>query len=332
MPPAIKNNKTAETLFSSELRRIANALQSGKRFFLAGHLNPDGDTLGSSLALASVLKRMGKYAYIYSADPVPENLEFMPGIRAVHVGRLPRGKFDAVVLLECSNPGRSGSLKGIEKRAGCLINIDHHRTAENYGDINLIDSFSSSTAELIYQLFYQMRVSLTASEATCLYIGIATDTGRFHYPATRPHTFETAARLLEAGAKAAMVNNHIYATRAFPAVKLLGRALEKLELLHSGRLAVSVLTKSDYESLNAESQHSEDIVNYGIMIPGVKVSVLIREENVIGVNFRSKGKLDISAAAKRLGGGGHRNAAGCKLKMPLEKARAKILKEISTFF
>lgn len=320
-------------IFPRELRRIAEAMRSGKNFFLAGHLNPDGDTLGSSLALASVLKRMGKRTYVYSADPVPENLEFMPGINSIHVGKLPGGNFDTVILLECSNPARAGDLKGIPSRAKRLINIDHHRTAEAYGDINFIDPFSSSTAELVHQILYSMKVRLTSQEATCLYVGIATDTGRFHYPATRPHTFETAARLLEAGARASRVNDQIYSTRALPALKLLGRALERLELLDSGKSAVSVLGRGDFAYAKADAQHTEDIVNYGLMIPGVRASVLFREEEKrITVNFRSKGKLDVSAVAKRFGGGGHRNASGCKLRTSLQNARERVLKALSAAY
>ena len=199
--------------FSRTLRETARAIGRGKSFFLAGHLNPDGDTLGCSLALASVLRRMGKYVYIYSSDPVPENLWFMPGIRSIRVRKLPKRDFDVMILLECSTPGRAGDLKNLETRAKCLINIDHHRTAETYGDINLLDPLSSSNAELIYQVFTSMKVRITALEATCLYVGIVTDTGRFQYPATRPHTLETAARLLEAGARASHVNDRIYSTK-----------------------------------------------------------------------------------------------------------------------
>lgn len=316
--------------FSRLLRRIAGVIRRGKTFFLAGHLSPDGDTLGCSLALASVLRRMGKHACIYSSDPVPENLRFMPGIKSIHVGKLPKRDFDVMILLECSNPKRAGDLKNLAARTRCLINIDHHRTAEAYGDINLIDPFSSSTAELIYQLFGTMKVRITAMEATYLYVGIVTDTGRFQYPATRPRTLETAARLIEAGARASHVNDRIYCTKVFPALKLLGRALEKLQLLDSGRAAVSVLNASDFANASASSQHTEDIVNYGLMIPGVIISVLFREEkDIIAVNFRSKGRLDVSALAKRFGGGGHRNAAGCKLKTSLENAKKMVIKALT---
>jgi len=319
--------------FTAELRRAADAVIAGNKFLLAGHLNPDGDTLGSSLAMASVLKRMGKRVYIYSSDPVPANLMFMPGIKSIHAGKLPSGSFDTVILLECSTPERAGDLKGIHTKAKCLINIDHHRTSVNYGDINLIDSLYSSTAELVYQLLYVMSVKITPQEATCLYVGIVTDTGRFHYPATRPNTLTTAAHLLEAGADSVKANDRIYTTKSLPAIKLLGRALNKIEILDSGKSVVTVLTNSDFTECAAQSQHTEDIVNYGLMIPGVKISALFREEqDRVTVNFRSKGNLDVSALAKKFGGGGHRNAAGCKIKAPFQKVREDVLQAVSQIY
>ena len=309
----------------TEFKRLEDLIANSRTFFLAGHLNPDGDTIGSMLAIASVLKRLGKKVRLFSQDPVPENLRFLPQARSIH-SRVPAGKYDAAILLECSNPARGGNLEAVLKRAGNVVNIDHHKTSEFYGDINIVEPHSSSTAEIVYRLFYNMNVNVTRREASCLYTGIVTDTGRFHFPATSPRTLEIASRLLETGFKFSRVNDLLYATKACEGLKILGRALESLELKAGGRLTVLTLKDSDFKELGARSEHSENVINYGLMPPGVKAAVMFREEEGrVSVTFRSRGHLDMSAVAKAFGGGGHRNAAGCRMKGTLHAVREKVL-------
>ncbi|OGR97741.1 MAG: hypothetical protein A2016_10565 [Elusimicrobia bacterium GWF2_62_30] len=300
-------------------------IAASESFFLAGHLNPDGDTIGSMLAIASVLKRLGKKVRLFSQDPVPENLAFLPHARGIK-SRLPSSRFDVAILLECSNPARGGDLEQVLRRAGKIVNIDHHKTSEFYGDINIVEPHSSSTAEIVYRLFYNMKVNISRREATCLYTGIVTDTGRFHFAATSPRTLEVASRLLETGFKFSRVNDQLYATKACEALKILGRALESLELKAGGRLAVLTLLKADFEAFDARSEHCENVINYGLMPPGVKAAVMFREDaERINITFRSMGHLDVSLVAKSFGGGGHRNAAGCRMKTTLQAAREKVL-------
>lgn len=313
-----------------EFKKLEDLIAAGRSFFLAGHLNPDGDTLGSMLAFSSVLKRLGKKVYLFSSDPVPENLGFLPHAGTINVGRLPpRKRFDAAILLECSTPVRGGDLSAVLKHAGAVVNIDHHKTSQLYGDVNIVESHSSSTAEIVHRLFYGMNVHITRNEAACLYVGIVTDTGRFHFPATSPRTLETASRLLETGFKFSRINDLLYATKSYQALKVLGRALESLELLFSGRVAAITLRLSDFDDFNASPEHTENVINYGMMAPGVLLAVLFREEaGRIGVTFRSRGRADVSRLAGIFGGGGHRNAAGCKIKAGISEARKKVLAEI----
>lgn len=309
----------------TEFKRLEDLIVNSETFFLAGHLNPDGDTIGSMLAITSVLKRLGKKARMFSQDPVPENLRFLPQVGSIR-SRPPAGKFDAAILLECSNPARGGNLEPVLKRAAKVVNIDHHKTSEFYGDINIVEPHSSSTAEIVYRLFYNMNVKVTRREASCLYTGIVTDTGRFHFPATSPRTLEVASRLLETGFKFSRVNDLLYATKAYEGLKLLGRALESLELLSGGKLAVLTLKASDFKELGARPEHTENAINFGLMPPGVKVAVMFREEeDRVSVTFRSRGHLDMSVVAKSFGGGGHRNASGCRIKGPLAATRGKVL-------
>jgi phosphoesterase RecJ-like protein len=311
----------------TEFKRLEDLIVSSESFFLAGHLNPDGDTIGSMLAIASVLKRLGKKVRLFSQDPLPENLRFLPHAKSIR-SRLPsaKAKFDAAILLECSNPARGGDLEPVLKRAGKVVNIDHHKTSEFYGDINIVEPHSSSTAEIVYRLFYNMNVHVTKREAACLYTGIVTDTGRFHFPATSPRTLEIASRLLETGFKFSRVNDLLYATKACEGLKILGRALESLELKAGGKLAVLTLRAADFEAFDAKSEHSENVINYGLMPPGVKAAVMFREEaERVSVTYRSRGHLDVSLVAKAFGGGGHRNASGCRIKGSLASAREKVL-------
>ncbi|HAT72772.1 MAG TPA: bifunctional oligoribonuclease/PAP phosphatase NrnA [Elusimicrobia bacterium] len=311
----------------TEFKRLEDLIVKSESFFLAGHLNPDGDTIGSMLAIASVLKRLGKKVRLFSQDPIPENLRFLPHAKSIR-SSLPssKAKFDAAILLECSNPARGGALEPVLKRAGKVVNIDHHKTSEFYGDINIVEPHSSSTAEIVYRLFYNMNVHVTKREAACLYTGIVTDTGRFHFPATSPRTLEIASRLLETGFKFSRVNDLLYATKACEGLKILGRALESLELKAGGKLAVLTLKAADFKHFDARSEHSENVINYGLMPPGVKAAVMFREEEGrVSVTFRSRGHLDVSLVAKAFGGGGHRNASGCRVKGGLPSAREKVL-------
>ena len=318
--------KAMRTLdLETEFKRLEELITGSQTFFMAGHLNPDADTIGSMLAIASVLKRLGKKVRLFSQDPVPENLRFLPHVKSIR-SALPRTKFDAAILLECSVPSRGGALEPVLKRCGKVVNIDHHKTSEFYGDINIVEPHSSSTAEIVYRLFHNMTVNVTRREAACLYTGMVTDTGRFHFPATSPRTLEIASRLLETGFKFSRINDLLYATKAPEALKILGRALESLEPKAGGRLSVLTLTLADFKEFGARSEHAENVINYGMMPPAAKAAVMFREENErISVTFRSRGHIDVSLVAKGFGGGGHRNASGCRLKGTLEEAKGRVL-------
>lgn len=322
--------KQSENVFEKEVRKLIEVIARNKSFFLAGHINPDGDTIGSMLALALILKRMDKKVYLYSRDPIPGNLSFLPQIRTIKVDKLPKSVFDVIILLECSNPKRAGDLKGLEKKIKFVVNIDHHKTSQFYGDINLIDHSSSSTAEIVYRVFYKMKIVLTQKEAACLYTGIVTDTGRFHFPATSSQTLEIASRLLQTGFNFSKINDVLYSTKPLSVLKLLGRALADMELVFNGKVALMTLKKEDFAKAGACLEHSENIINYGMMIPHIKISVLFREEEdtILSVTFRSKGSIDVSSIAQKFGGGGHKNAAGCRMKISMEQAKEKILSEI----
>lgn len=301
---------------NNELEKAARSIKAGRDFFIAVHRNPDGDCLGCALALSSVLERLGKTSFLYSVSPLPENMLFLPGIEKFSAGGPPpQGRpFDSVIMIECSTPSRGGEVEAILSKAQAVINLDHHSTFEAYGTVNAVAPGLSSVCELACRLQTAfLELPLVPAEADCYYTGVVTDTGRFMYPSTTPYTHRIVADLIDSGARFALINKLVFGVKAYPAVKLLGRALEKLYLVDGGRTAVVVLERADFEACSAQGQHTEEIVNHGLMIPGVEVSVLFREEpDRITVNFRSAGAVDVSEIAGSFGGGGHRNAAGCK--------------------
>jgi phosphoesterase RecJ-like protein len=300
------------------LRAVWKALEKGRKFFVAGHLNPDGDSLGCTLTMTSLLERLGKSVYAYASPAIGADLKFLPNLEKIHVGVLPeQPDFDTILLLECSDRKRGGDLEYILAGAQTLINIDHHLVSEAYGDVNHIDSGASSTAEIIFQLFESAddpQLLPTPEEATCLYTGVVTDTGRFVHSNTTAEALRVASALVALGADVAQINQVIYFTKSYIELKLLGRALEKMQMRFDNKYSQIILTKRDFETFGATPAQTQGIVSQPTMIPGVEVSALIKEEpDKVSVNLRSRGSVDVSKIAQSFGGGGHARAAGFKV-------------------
>ena len=300
------------------LQAIWKALHAGKKFFIAGHLNPDGDSLGCTLTMTSLLERLGKTVYAYAAPAVGNDLKVLPGLEKIHVGVLPeQPDFDTVLLLECSDRKRGGDLESVLTQAKTLINIDHHLVSDAYGNVNHIDSAASSTAEIIFQLFEasgEANLLPTPAEATCLYTGLVTDTGRFVHSNTTAEALRVGSALVALGADVNQINQVIYFTKSYIELKLLGRALEKMEMRFDNKYSQIILTRRDFEAFGATPAQTQGIVSQPTMIPGVEVSALIKEEpDKVSVNLRSRGGVDVSRIAQTFGGGGHARASGFKV-------------------
>ena len=299
------------------LQAVWHAIHCGKRFFVAGHLHPDGDSLGCTLAVTSLLERMGKKVYAYCAPAVGADLQFLPGLPKIHVDKLPKkADFDTVILLECSDRKRGGDLEFILQNARTLVNIDHHLVSDAYGHVNHIDSGASSTAEIIFQLFEESGGEFlpTTDEATNLYTGVVTDTGRFVHSNTTAEALRVASALVALGANITQINQVIYFTKPYIELKLQGRALEKMQLHLDNKYSEIILTQHDFDTFGATPAQTQGIVSQPTMIPGVDVSALIKEEpDKVSVNLRSRGAVDVSKIAQTFGGGGHARAAGFKV-------------------
>src|SRR5665213_3795131 len=304
---------------------ILEVLRRGERFLVCSHSRPDGDAVGSMLAMGMLLAQMGKRADLVTADQVPHIYRNLPGADAIRSVMRVHGPYDAVVMLECDGIART-KLRGLEEFF--IINIDHHSTGREFANLNWIDREAASVGELVYRLVKAAGGTVTAEMATCLYTTLLTDTGGFTYGSVKESTFEVARELVLAGADPVGIARDVFYSATTSKVMLLGAALNNLK--REGRLAWLWITHQDMVRTCAVEEDCEGIVNLGVGIAGVEVAVFLRElpEKRIRVSLRSKGKVNVAVIAERLGGGGHGNAAGCTLEGPLGRAMEEILGEL----
>ena len=302
---------------TSDLPAVVEALRANDRFVVISHENADGDSLGSLLATTLALRQLGKDVVMYLAgeSPIPSEYAFMPFddlARDVPADMAER----VLVAVDCANEERMGPVPPELRTAKLTVDIDHHHDNSRFGDLNLIVGEASSTSEVMRDVFRELGVEITPEIAEPLYIALVTDTGRFQYTNTTPKALRLAAELVEAGADVHAVFQQVYESVEFAKLKLLARALERAQVLEGGSIVVSVLRRNDFSEVGAVEAYSEGIIDYLRAVEGTELAVLIREPPREGptsrrVSLRSSvDELDVSAIARRFGGGGHRQAAG----------------------
>ncbi len=304
---------------------ILQFLRQGERYLVCSHSRPDGDAMGSMLAMGMLLEQMGKSADLVTADRIPTIYDRLPGAEAVRCTTSISDPYDAAILLECSGVERT-RLRGLEKYF--LINIDHHISGCDFGNLNWVDRKAASVGELVYRLAKAAGARLTPEMATCLYTSLLTDTGGFSYGLLQASTFSLANELVLAGADPVRIAQDVFHSASTAKMLLLGVALRNLQ--REGKLAWLWVTHRDMVRTCAADEDSEGIVNYALSIKGVEAAAFLRElpERSIRLSLRSKGAINVAAIAERLGGGGHENAAGCTLEGPLKRALDEILAEL----
>ncbi|MGA7635237.1 MAG: bifunctional oligoribonuclease/PAP phosphatase NrnA [Terriglobales bacterium] len=306
------------------LERVLQEIRGRRRFVVTSHARPDGDGIGSALACGQILRVMGKEAEVVMHDGVPRIYQNLPfADRVVQADAVPEN--DAVVLLECDSVQRT-QLEGLEK---CfLINIDHHASGRNFGNINWIDSEVMATAELVFRLARLACVPVDRDIATCLYTALMTDTGSFMFNGTNEHTFTVARELVLAGADPAQCARHIYFGHSTAKMRLLGAALSNLH--REGSLAWIWVTQEQMTRLGAREEDCEGLVNYALSIGDVQVAIFFRElpDQRFRVSLRSKGEVNVSRVAESFGGGGHKCASGCSIDGPLAVAVSRIVERL----
>ncbi len=315
----------AEALAADAVARIVEVIGRGERFLVTSHCRPDGDAVGSMLAVGMLLEQLGKHADLVTADRVPLVYRGLPHASSIRAAMRVHGPYDAAILLECDGLERA-RLKGLEDLF--LINIDHHLSGRDFGHINWIDHQAASVGEMVNRLRKAAGGALTREMAVCLYTTLLTDTGGFCYGSTNASTFALAHELALAGADPVRIAQDIYFSTTAAKILLLGAALSTLK--REGRLAWLWITHQDMVRTCATEEDCEGIVNYAVCITGVEAAVFLRElpERRVRLSLRSKGRINVAAIAERLGGGGHENAAGCTVEGPLTRALDEILAEL----
>lgn len=308
------------------MQEVINAIKKAKTVIILTHTDPDGDAIGSMIAMYLVLKGMGKKAAMYCRDAVPEIYNFLPVSGKVKSSL--KGRYDLAVAVDCGDEKRVDGAIRIRGLADMIINIDHHPDNSKFGDINLIEKISS-VSEILFKLFRKMKIKISRDIAACLYVGLMTDTGNFRYDYTTADSLDIAASLARAGAKISRIAMAVYETKTLSSVRILGAAMYRLETSSSGHVAWTILPKQLMDSLGAKSEDLTGLVDQIRSIKGVEVAILFREEeDGIKVNFRSKFTVNVSDIAKKLGGGGHIRASGAILQGSLEDVKEKVLAEV----
>jgi bifunctional oligoribonuclease and PAP phosphatase NrnA len=308
-----------------EIEQILEVLRQGERFLVCSHARPDGDAVGSMLAMGMLLEQMGKHADLVTADRIPSIHRKLPGAENIRTVQYVHGPYDAVILLECDGLERP-RLVGLERFF--LVNIDHHATGQKFGNLNWIDRQVACVGELVYRLVKAAGATVTPQMATCLYTTVLTDTGSFCYGSIQASTFGLARELVLAGADPVHIARDVYFSAPTSKLLLLGVALGNMK--REGRLAWLWVTHQDMVRTCAAEEDCEGVVNFALAVSGVEAAVFLRElpERRIRLSLRSKGHVDVATIAGRLGGGGHESAAGCTLNGPLVRALHEILTQL----
>ncbi|HEY2778553.1 MAG TPA: bifunctional oligoribonuclease/PAP phosphatase NrnA [Gaiellaceae bacterium] len=322
---------------TSDLQAVADVLRAQERFVVVGHENPDGDALGSLLGATLGLRALGKDAVMYLAGsgPMPAEYRFLDLSELLR--ELPADIEDRVLLaVDCANERRIEEGTQAVTRARFVVDVDHHHDNSRFGEVNLVVPEASSTAEVVRDILRELDVDLTPRIAEALYVGLVTDTGRFQYSNTTAKALRLAAELVEAGADVHGIFQHVYETVQFAKLKLLARALDRAVAFDGGALVVSYLLRDDFAEVGAEEPYSEGIIDHLRAVEGAEMVGLIREPpREDGPSRRislrsSHDEIDVSAIARKRGGGGHPQAAGFSSEEPVERIIEFLRREFAT--
>ena len=310
------------------LAEIVGELRARQRFVITSHARPDGDAIGSSLALAYALRHLGKDVRVVSHDSPPPPLMVFPGVAEIEVTDHVEDTGDAVVVMECGELKRTG-IDGLER--GYVVNIDHHPGNTAYGALNWLDLSAAACGEMVFDLVRALGVPLTTEIATHVYITILTDTGSFHYSNITPHTFDICRRCMEAGVNPPAVARAIFDSNSLGRLRLFGAVLNAMQLDRTGRIATLMIDKKLAAESGGTYDDTEGLINLPLTVKDI-LSVVFFKEQEPGdwrISMRSKGTIDINAIAKEFGGGGHKNASGCSAHGSLDELKPLFERKIT---
>ena len=310
------------------LSQVVELIDKKQRFMITSHIRPDGDGLGSGLALYWMLKSLGKEPTVILRDRIPQAYSVLPGSDQVIVSLDIPEKYDAAFVMECSDLERPG-LPSLKDQY--VVNIDHHATTRSFGDINWVDSTAAAVGEMIYNLCKALGVEVTKEIAECIYTALLTDTGSFHFSNTTERTLKIASELVRRGVEPARISEALYYSHPFSKVRLLGMALSTIERDESGRLAWITMSREMMDEAGASDDDADGIVNHALSVGEVETVAFFKElsPRVYRVSLRSKGKVNVARVAESFGGGGHRNAAGCRIEGDFEDIRRRVIEGLT---
>jgi phosphoesterase RecJ-like protein len=313
---------------------VIDRLTESQAIFLSTHINPDGDAIGSLIALGLGLQQHGKHIYLYNASPIPAVYRFLPGVQLVQQVLPESSAWDTAVVLDCGTLDRIGVAVDFVLGLPQVINIDHHVTNTNFGQYRLVDSTACSSAEIVYRLLKKMAITIDAAIAMSIYTGILTDTGSFRFANTNSAAYTICSEMVQAGVDPYTVAQHVYGTYSLGRIKLLNMALDSIEISANGKLSLMTLTQDMFRETDTNPEDVDGMINYAKRIEDVKVAALIMEnengavQKRYHVSLRSDGTVDVAEIAASFGGGGHFSAAGFGVESSL-KALKKTINSIA---
>ncbi len=313
------------------MKMIRDKILESKTFILSSHVQPDGDNIGSSLALYDALKKMNKEVLLLKNDDIPRDFLFLPGANEYVDLDLDSNKdFDVFISLDCGDQDRLGKNKAFLPRAKTIINIDHHISNTYFGDLNYIDVSASSTGEIVYDFIKVLGLDLDSDMGICIYTAISTDTGSFLYDNTSSKAHRIAGELIDLGIDKKAISVNVYQNKSLEKTNLFIKALGSLEFYGDNRIGLVGVTQELLKETNTKMEDTEGIVAFIRDIEPVEVAVLLKEidDKLVKVSLRSKNYLNVSDICANFGGGGHIRAAGCSIKENFNLAKKEILEKL----
>lgn len=308
--------------------QLADEIRKRQRFVITSHARPDGDAIGSQVAMAYALRHLGKDVRIVDRDAPPPPMRVFPGVSEIEVTEQVGDPGDAVIVMECGDLKRTG-VEGLEQ--GYVINIDHHPGNTLYGAHNWLDLSAAACGEMVFDLIAELGVPLSFEIATHIYIAILTDTGSFHYSNITPRTFEICRQCVEAGVSPPAVARSIFDSNNLGRLKLFGAVLSQMQIDESGRIASVCVDQKLARDCGGTYEDTEGLINLPLTVKEILAVVFFKENGHEDwrVSLRSKGDIDVNAVAKEFGGGGHKNASGCSAQGPLSTLKALFTERLS---
>jgi phosphoesterase RecJ-like protein len=329
MSETTSGNRTRTAVGGDVLELICENIFRRQRFLITSHARPDGDSIGSQLAMAFALDKLGKQVRLVNADAAPDHYREFPGMDRIEIAQSTDAEADALIVMECSDLSRTG-VGGLEGRY--TINIDHHAGNRMYGALNWFDESAAACGEMVFDLIRSLGVPLTTEIATHIYLAILTDTGSFHHSNITPRTFDICRQAVEAGVNPAAMARRVFDSNSFGKLKLIGALLDAMELTDSGRLAVLYLDDEMLTACGCTHNDTEGVINLPLTAREIQAVVFFKagSNGDVRVSMRSKYDVDVRMVANEYGGGGHKNAAGFTVQGPLAVVRPTIVGRIAT--